>query len=341
MRIHYGTYLAAGAAALCLLSCTKETGPYGGGAVSVEFIVDAPLTRAVDETAVHSVDLLAFRHDSGLMEAHVRKAAGSVEARLPSGVRLDWALVCNVPEGALDGIVSLTALRTRTMRLEEDGDGVLVMTAWGSGSFTAGSSTVRAEAARLMSRVTVGTVDPAYLKGDVSAVRLRRVFLTNVAGTCPLSAEAEILPSGGRWLNRQGLQDDLPGTAAQLLVRSTGADLSGGKAADLNASLYCYPNAIVTGDWSDTAPQWSARGTRLVLEVETPSGVEYYPIDISEELSRAGLDPRMACNTSYDFTQIRLDGPGSAHPDVPVRRSSITFTLSLTPWTDNNIDIEL
>lgn len=341
MRIHYGTYLAAAATALCLVSCTKETGPSGGGAVSVEFIVDAPLTRAVDETAVRSVDLLAFRHDSGLMEAHVRKASGSVEARLPSGVQLDWALVCNIPEGALDGIVSLPDLRAHTMRLEEDGDGILAMTAWGSGTFTAGSSTVRAEATRLMCRVTVGTVDPAYLKGDVSTVRLRRAFLTNVAGTCPLSAEAVELPATGHWLNRQGLQEGLPGTSAQLLVRSIGSDLTGGRTAEPNAALYCYPNTAGTGDWSDTAPQWSARGTRLVLEVETPSGTEYYPVDISEELSRAGLTPRMACNTSYDFSQIRLNGPGSAHPDVPVRRSSITFTLSLTPWTDNNIDIEL
>lgn len=335
------TSLAAAALTLCPLSCTMEAGPSEGGAVSVEFIVDAPPTKAVDERAVHSVDLLVFRHDGGQMEAHVREESGSAQASLPSGMSLDWALVCNVPEGALDGMSSLGELRAHAMRLEDDGDGVLAMTAWGTGTFGADSRTVHAEAGRLLSRVTVGTVDPAYLRGDASRVILTRAFLTNVAGTCPLSAQAEALPDAGHWLNRQGLQEDLPGTAGSLLVRSIGADLSGGRTAVAGASLYCYPNAHGTGVWSDSAPQWCARGTRLVLEVDTPGGREYYPIDICAELERAGLGPRMECNTSYDFTMIRLDGPGSSSPDEPAVRSSITFTLSLTPWTDSNIDLEL
>lgn len=338
----YRTYLSMAAALTVLLSCGKEGSMEREAGVSVAFIVETPQTKAVDETAVRTIDLLAFRHDTGTLESHVRHPASSGSMTLTPGVTMDWKVICNAPEGAFSDVYDIGGFGARLSLLTDNTPAHLVMSSEGSGVFgSQKDEVVRTEVSRLMSRVTLGKVTPVHLEGDVTHAVLRSVYLTNVAGSCPYTRDAATPPDGGAWHNRARLEDELGDDLSAFLFHGIGADITGGAAHDCNAVLYCYPNPCDNGTDSSTSLHWSARDTRLVIEVDCGGRTEYYPIDIAHELASAGLNPHMACNTSYDFTEVRLLGPGSPGPDIPVTREAISFNLSLTPWGDNNISMEL
>ena len=78
--------------------------------------------------------------------------------------------------------------------------------------------------------------------------------------------------------------------------------------------FYCYPNL------TDTK-------TRLVVEAMVGGYTYYYPVTLD------AVDP----NTSYDYN-LTITRLGSDSPDVPVEEGTVTFTVTVKDWVQQNVN---
>ncbi|MBQ7269025.1 MAG: hypothetical protein IJS62_04125 [Bacteroidales bacterium] len=101
------------------------------------------------------------------------------------------------------------------------------------------------------------------------------------------------------------------------------ADVNGGAKYDTPHYFYCYQNPTTT---DSSAPTWSARFTRLVVEASYSGTNYYYPVNIR------GNDGKLNANTAYIITRLTITGPGSDSPDKPVTKAGASFNLSVAPW---------
>ncbi len=100
-------------------------------------------------------------------------------------------------------------------------------------------------------------------------------------------------------------------------------EVNGGATYATPHYFYCYPNGTTT---DSSAPTWSARFTRLVVEASYSGNDYYYPVNIR------GADGKLNFNTSYTITRLTITGPGSDSPDKPVNKGAAIFNLSVIPW---------
>ena len=97
--------------------------------------------------------------------------------------------------------------------------------------------------------------------------------------------------------------------------------------------FYCYPNLTTT---DSSASTWSPRYTRLVVEAKYNGVTCYYPINI------VGTNKLLESNKLYKIESLRITGPGSSSPDVPIAKGSIDFSIHVSPWGtgfNNNVTI--
>ena len=300
---------------------------------SVSFVVDggaAPTRAAVTayEGTVSSLDVLVFRSDDGMFDAHARTvSSSSVTAEVTDGVAFDWYVVANAPEGAFSGYGSEGAFLAGLTLLTHSTSRSLVM--MGHGSAAAPSAVpVRASLDRYPCKVTIEqlVVDwpDAFAMGQVS---LGRVVLVNVVGSTPWSA----VPAAGElWYNRMDVDASLPDFVRDVTVKDWGGySLSPGVAADVASPLYCMPNPVSNGVNSANAPEWSPRSTRLAVELLVGGSSNWYPIDL----------PSMYCNKHYLIRKLTVKGPGSKGPDWPVEREDVQFSVLVQPWGSEEIPV--
>ncbi len=302
-------------------SCAKfDSSVRIGGEGKVTFACGES-TRSVsdsDTDGIGTVDLLVFRKDDGFLESYSREEGNRVTASVTTGLTYVYYVVANAPENILDRCATEDSFRRTAWALENIGTGVAMI---GSGERRVeGDETVAVSLDRIPSKVTLEGITPAFLEHGFKGadVRLERVFLINVNGTCPYYGSAS---AGSVWYNRLGMES-LPAAVSDCLVAESGKTLSGaGKIADV-FSFICCPNPVNNGVTSFEVPQWSVRNTRLVIEISIDGVPNYYSVDM----------PAMSCNTNYIVRDAVLLGPGSADPDIPVARSSLSFSLIVNPW---------
>ena len=300
---------------------------------SVSFVVDggaAPTRAAVTayEGTVSSLDVLVFRSDDGMLDAHARSvSSSSVTAEVSDGMAFDWYVLANAPEGAFSGYASEGAFLAGLALLTDCTSRSLVM--MGHGTMAAPSSApVRASLDRYPCKVTLEelVVDwpDAFAMGQVS---LGRVVLVNVVGSTPWSA---VPAAGDLWYNRMGVDASLSAFVSDMTVKDWGGySLSPGVAVDVASPLYCMPNPVSNGVNSANAPEWSPRSTRLAVELLIGGASNWYPIAL----------PAMYCNKHYLIRRLTVKGPGSQGPDWPVEREDIRFTVLVEPWGSEEIPV--
>lgn len=318
------------ASALLLASCV-EGGPDAVRTAVVRFEAGIAATKATTaatsaEKSVSSLDVLVFRTQGGVLEAAGRETGDHLSLSVPADVELDCRVVANAPERAFAGVSSLDGFLATLSRLEDNGPGSLVKGGRVVRSFAEGDDEA-VVVTNMVSRVTLGSITPLFLDGGYAGatVTLDAVYLSNVVGSVPYSMVATAPAEAGGWMMKMGDPQDVPAgsNVAAMLYRSVGATLSSAASVTRDDVFYCCPNPVDNGVSYSTAPQWSARNTRLVVVVSFDGVPTYYPIDM----------PAMQGGYDYVISDLRLLGPGSDHPDKPVvRGDALSFTISVNPW---------
>lgn len=305
-----------------LISCNKE-GTEGGDKVRVSFSAGLR-TKASSVPGVNTLDLLVFRA-GGSLEVHGRESGSEITASVVVGSPMKWYLVANAPAGSFDGVADEGSFLSGLSRLADNTSSQFVMAASGSRVFAAGD-VVTAELTRLACKVTLGSVSAPFLSSSYagSDVRVTGLYLINAVGSCPYG----MTPAQGDWYNRMGVDAGLPSDVKGLLVKDLDMPLTAA-GVDGSWSLYCMPNPVANGVHSGTAPEWSPRNTRLVLEISLDGRKSWFPMDM----------PSMECNHEYIVNDVRLLGEGSGHQDIPVSRNGITFDVSVNEWIPESKDI--
>lgn len=289
--------------------------------VYIRFSISTHL-KSSSETGISTLDLLVFLPD-GALGVYERVSGSEVASKVLAGTPLNWYLVANAPEGSLSMLEDERDFLAKLSRLG-DSDG-FVMRASGTRIFLH-DDTVYAELVRLACKVTLESLAPLFLADSYEGcdVRVTRISLINVVGTCPYS----MIPHAGEWYNMLGMDDELPTGVRKLIDMELDIPLT---ASGLEGpwSLYCMPNPVDNGVHSGLEPSWSPRNTRLVLELDIDGVKSWYPMDL----------PAMKCNHEYIFKEVRLLGEGSGHPDIPVARSGVSFEIGVDPWAAESKDV--
>lgn len=282
-------------------------------------------TKAGDDGIV-TLDVLVFR-ENGQREAYARAGGNTVQVSLPTGMPLRWYLVANAT-ASLGSMLTESDLLSSRALLDGQTPSSLTMCGKGNGTIGSNKSTVGVELARMVSRITLESISPVFLKDSyqASAVKLAGIHVINAAGACPYTL---IPDAGGVWHNRLGREPGLSRSLSDLL--GNGMDLTlDGSTLQGPWTFYACPNPTDNGIDSRTAPSWSERNTRLVVEISIDGVPNYYPMTL----------PAMECNTEYLIREAILKGPGSASPDIPVERHDMAFTVSVRPWEQIQTDAE-
>lgn len=282
-------------------------------------------TKAGDD-GIGTLDALVFR-ENGQREAYARSGGNSVQVSLPTGIPLRWYLVANAT-ASLGSLLTESDLLSSRALLDGQTPSSVTMYGRGSGTIGDGTSTVGVELSRTVSRITLGSISPVFLKDSyqASAVKLSGIHVINAAGSCPYT----LIPyAGGVWHNRLGREPGLGQGLSAMLGRDMDMTLDG-HTVEGPWTFYACPNPTDNGIDSRTAPSWSERNTRLVVEISIDGVPNYYPMTL----------PAMECNTEYLIREAILKGPGSASPDIPVERHDMAFTVSVRPWEQIQTDAE-
>jgi len=304
----------------CIIAgCAKDVSVKDTPKVDVVF-AGADVTKSVSGggDGVSVLDVLVFRQDGGYLDSHVRADGRQVVVEVSAGMPVRYYVIANASGDAFDRVSDETRFRALFCSLEDHCDGV-VMAGGGDGVFD-GGETVTVSLDRLQSRVVLDKVTPRFLNTayQSSVVKIERVFLVNVNGGCPYAGGPA---SCDVWYNRLGMEPTGRHVDGLLAV-SHSVVLDGPSSVVLDDALYCCPNPVDNGVTSVTAPVWSVRNTRLVIELSIDGIANYYPVTL----------PAMSCNCSYVISEAVLLGPGSASPDVPVDRTSMSFSIQVNPW---------
>ena len=282
-------------------------------------------TKAGDD-GIGTLDVLVYR-ENGQREAYARSGGNSVQVSLPTGIPLRWYLVANATAD-LGSLLTESDLLSSRALLDGQSPSSVTMSSRGSGTIGDGTSTVGVELSRTVSMITLGSISPVFLKDSyqTSAVKLAGIHVINAAGACLYTL---IPDAGGVWHNRLGREPGLGQGLSAMLGREMDQTLDG-HTVEGPWTFYACPNPTDNGIDSRTAPSWSERNTRLVIEISIDGVPNYYPMTL----------PAMECNTEYLIREAILKGPGSASPDIPVERHDMAFTVSVRPWEQIQTDAE-
>lgn len=333
---------------LCLLfafsavSCRKEqvggpvasvTASSNSEKVTVSFMVDpssVAATRAVEsgEAAVRSLDILVFRTD-GSLDASARSVDSyEVTASVTSGKQLLYYVVANAPDDAFLSVVNLSGFLGGRVRLADNLSGFVM---FGSGSFTASGNgaplVVRVD--RYACKVSVESVNVKWADSftTLPSISVGRVALINVVGSTPYSGVPD---AGDLWYNRMGVDGGTDASVSSMIVASRSVPVTASGDLSLGVSLFAMPNPTDNSASSTNAPAWSARNTRVALELIVDGVSNWYPVTL----------PAMQCNHHYIVKKLNVMGPGAASPDEDVIRSEVDFTIEVEDWTETSQNVD-
>lgn len=246
----------------------------------------------------------------------------------------------------LHGVTTEAALNERVVRLsdcnlaEERGFVMAgaVETAAGRGAPTPVPISLSRFAARVRLVSVENRVPSGYARDG--AVTVKSVFLINALGTWALGGAgtaSEWVNLGGRVAGRASSdsRSDFITEAGQVhpaaylpqVFRTDGRTLANGTVETYaDCCLYSFPNAVQTDHTGSTAGAGEGAFTRLVI-LATVNGADWwYPVTLS--VDGRGLER----NTSYDV-RVVLRTTGSADPNEPLVKGSLSAEVSVNPWS--------
>lgn len=338
-----------------LLSCKGEEGMLiaepsqdaGGELITVTFTADAPsggapATKAAggwDEDSVNSL-FIAVRPSNGTTtDEYTALAVGyndsgnSVSLTLPKRLYADVVAITNMnlskwdtPAKYADGG---TGWEYGYIRLEDSSESGIVMIGRQFMNFVDGTNVV-IPVDRTCAKVRFEGTLKNNIKGS-NSVKLTRMWLKNVRyGSFYMDGWSESSYSG-YWFNKLTYTTNATYDkyAVQVGDGVAGSDIAYGSSAPVKGNFYMWPNPTTTDSFAST---WSARKTRLVLEVEmtVDSDVRtyYYPITL----------PPTARNDELVISEVELTKPGQTAAEEAIDKewtenASMTFSITPQAWT--------
>ena len=318
-------FLAAVAATLCTVACNKElpTAKVENPSESVQMaelnlsiVGNAPVTKSADADfdGDHSevVNIQFFVFDGEVLDAYKKITSGlSTSMTVKSGEKTVWA-VANAPD--ISNVTTLTQLKAVSSTLLNNASNFVMV---GSNTGTVPSEDpIEIEVKRIASRVVVKKVTAAFTNPAYASMscKLVKMFLINAPGDINL----ELTSAPTTWY-AQRTYEAVSGLT-DFLSTSGGNHELNTAAYDTDCYHYCYPNPTTADSQSGT---WSARHTRMVIEVLLGSETFYYPVTL----------PVLEPGKSYEIENLTITRKGSSNPDQPISLSDATFEISVKPWT--------
>ena len=334
--IRHISVIALAVTALSLGSCTKEASvpvPQAPVLKEGESLASFRVTHPVDRMSVSgsgdgiaSLDLLVFRSSDGLLAARERATDETeISVAVTSGSPMDWYVIANAPSGTFSPFSDKASFLAALTSLDQTGT-TMVMHASGTTTFTPSTGTVDATLYRYASKVTVRDISVPWLESFATAptCSVAAVGLVNVVGTTPWSSTPT---AGSSWYNRSSFDATLSSDMKEMLFWEGSVTVTPGSAATVGKSFYAMPNPLSGGDYGSP---WSARGTRIALELLIGGAANWYTIDL----------PAMEGNRHYVVNEVVIRGPGATAPDQPLDRSLVTFGVDILDWGSETKEAE-
>jgi hypothetical protein len=321
-------FLAAVATTLCTVACNKELpGQAGNENIPTEAIQMAELKLSVvgngspvtkssdadfddDHSEVASIQFLVF--DGEVLDAYKKVTSGlSTSITVKTGEKTAWAVV-NAPD--ISNVTTLTQLKAVSSTLLNNASNFVMV---GSNTGTVPSDDpIEIEVKRIASRVVVKKVTAAFTNPAYASMscKLVKMFLINAPGDINL----ELTSAPTTWYAQRAYE--AVSGLTDFLSTSGGNHELNTAAFDTDCYHYCYPNPTTADSQSGT---WSARHTRMVIEVLLGSETFYYPVTL----------PVLEPGKSYEIENLTITRKGSSNPDQPISLSDATFEISVKPWT--------
>ena len=312
----------------------------GDSRIAVSFVTLPVPTKAgavtdAGEVAVNSLDLLAFRTDSGLLDCYAH-ASGTgtttVNARVTAGESLDWYIIANAPaSAALSSFSSRSSFLAARTTLSQTTASTMVMHANGTMTFPKNTTGAPIEVddielSRYACKVSVSNIKVKWLEAFDTApsCTLDRAVLTNARGDCAWSGTPSAL-TGDLWYNCS--TDATPEGFLGSLLSWDGPLAMNASGVNTDVVLYTMSNASEGNGYATDTP-WAPRRTRLCLRLTIGGIQQWYPIDL----------PAMQGNRHYVVSELVINGPGTLQPDMSVERTTVEFRVSIAPWGENTIN---
>jgi len=318
-------FLAAVAATLCTVACNKEltTAKVDTPSEAVQLadltlsiVGNAPATKSADadfdddHSEVSNVQFFVF--DGEVLDAYKKiGSATSTTMTVKAGDKTVWAVV-NAPD--ISNVTTLTQLKAVSSTLLNNASNFVMV---GSDTATVPSEDpIEIEVKRIASRVVVKKVTAAFSNPAYASMscKLVKMFLINAPGDINL----ELTSAPTTWYAKRAYEA-VTGLTDHLSTSGSNYELNT-SAFEAECRHYCYPNPTVADSQSTT---WSARHTRMVIEVLLGSETFYYPITL----------PVLEPGKSYEIENLTITRKGSNNPDQPISLSDATFEISVKNWT--------
>lgn len=291
--------------------------------VSVE--IDTKSTSAsANESTIKKAMFMVF-NSVGELVASASTTSSSTTLRLPLGIAgyKVYAVVNYAAE--LSDVQTETALLSKVSNLSDCSmDSFEMIGSVGNLTFAKGTP-VSVGVSRFVSKVQLDKVTNA-LTGSMKSLSLKinDVYLINVSGSCPYSMKPSTVST---WYNQR---KDTKGTCKALISSNAAIDVAVTSDTPYSTAhyFYCYPNPTTVDSQSTSTSSFDPRFTRLVVEATLGTTKYYYPVNIVDMTEQGGL----GCNKKYEITELRIVGPGTLSPDIPVNKESISLKMTVTGW---------
>lgn len=266
-------------------------------------------TKASGLNEIESLVVLAF-DSKGRLDAIGGGKEGAVRMSVSAGEDIEYRVIANAPENMFEKVSNwgeFKALRFKS--------GQNIMLGKGCGKFQEFSK-LAVPLERLISKIRLDALTPAFYGKYCpdAKVFLERVFIINSPADAMLEEDSEC----SLWHNKLELESP----AEPFLVRELHREISGDSEMELGLEFICIPNIIDNSVNSFSNPLWSPRNTRLVVEISMDGKACYYPVTM----------PSMRRNRIYRISNLLMQSPGAEHPDKPVLREDLKFSIEIIPW---------
>lgn len=175
---------------------------------------------------------------------------------------------------------------------------------------------------RLSSTVTVRSIccDFSGRPYDGENITEARIYLTNINGTCSITAKGT--DKTERIINHGGLiaQDLMEFHDSTLVINHLGT--IGSSPTQAHTELICYPSTSLEDNIGSPF-------TRLVIEGKIQGETWYWPININRDPGGKGIERNM--KYIYDIVLTRK---GSKNPDTPISQDMAGITFEAERWNE-------
>lgn len=309
------------AAIAAAVSCTYNASPEEGARRDVSIVlhgdpVNSRITETAHESSINAVQVFIF-DSKGKYLSSVRADAASAKAELFDG-QYTVCAVANAAEITAGTISDIAALEAGTVTLEANSADNIVMYGKTDCTIDGKSASIDIAVSRKVARISVNQIaneikDPLH---KTQAFVIKRIFISNVNGSCPVMGDAapEI------WYNRNGLWQDEPQEIRDLLEdKDIEFEIPHGDRYGTAHYFYACANNTAEDSYEET---WSPRHTRLVVEASLGGETCYYNIPFAD----------VKANHTYTINKLTITKKGTENPWDKCESGEYGISITVTDW---------